>query len=153
MRVKRLTGLLPAIISIALQVSLKTAGPVAGSIPQASPPACRGAELFCPFFCFPHQNPGCIFGWRAEPEGCIPIESSPTPVPFAVLGEQLCSIPVPAVAWRRPRWGCHSDGAALSILPAPLLGPSWVRNGYPGKGTLPAAGLGKLRHGRWWWWR
>lgn len=83
MRVKRLTGLLPAIISIALQVSLKMAELVAGSNPQASPPACRDAELFCPVF-FDH-NPGYIFGWRAELGGVHPYRKLPHPVPLAVL--------------------------------------------------------------------
>lgn len=48
MRVKRLTGLLPAIISIALQVSLRTAGPHGRSILlPASPGCCElvGAQL------------------------------------------------------------------------------------------------------------
>lgn len=39
--------------------------------------------------------------------------------------------------------GCHSDGAALSILPAPLLGPSWVRIRYPKEGYLDSSRAGE----------
>lgn len=160
MRVKRLTGLLPAIISIALQVSLRTAGPHGRSILlPASPGCCElvGAQLGHPerkrwksdlsihFFFFNQKS---SLDKRVL-AGCSPVATSPAPVLLAVPWEQLCSIPALGRSPGDSAAGCHSDGA-LAQHPSDSAGLAQVgrEKNTPGMGTPPAAGLGKLRHGR-----
>lgn len=157
MRVKRLTGLLPAIISTALQVSLKTEGAPhpPGSIPLLSLPVSLGCHEFVSsqpvtrvkpvavfgIFLTPcYNHPGCGFGRGVCVSGGIPMDTSPPqapplcrPGPSGSASRAVLQHPW-AVAWRRPRRVATATEPSLSIPPSlqlRRLGRSWVREQNP----------------------
>lgn len=151
MRVKRLTGLLPAIISTALQVSLKTEGAPhpPGSIPLLSLPASLGCHEFVSaqpvtgvkpvagfgIFLTPcYNHPGCGFGRGVCVSGGIPMDTSPPlrpPLPPWSLWLCLQSGSAASLGGRleTAAAGCHSDGAFAQHPSIPPTPPPWPKLG------------------------
>lgn len=169
MRVKKLTGLFPTMISTALQVSLEEEWPC--SHPGASccyshQPTCAAMSLSV-LSQLPESDQclfsGCVTKIQAVPwvgkgrGGGIPMDTSPTAlVPLPLPPEHLCSIP-----GRSPGDGRRGLPQRRSLRSASLqlrsLGRSWAREknpreGIPSSPGTASAGLGKLRQS-WWSWR
>jgi len=147
MRVKRLTGLLPAIISTALQVSLK---PVASCCLRCQP--AWGATSLSVLSWLPESSQRLVLGlflhliaviqaavlvaeWRGRLTSLwMPFPTPPVMVLLALPPEWLCSIP-----GRSPGDGRGGLPQRRSLRSASLqlrcLGRSWAREKYPREGT------------------